>query len=161
MFVFPAIERIVYGRPTAEVLRADARLDCQLGVWLSMAGRHGGVQMGASHAIGQVLGSTCGVPHGYTSCVMLPPVLRYNRIVNADRQQLVAEAMGHPGEEAAEVIGDFITELGLPRRLADVGIRQDQFAQIAAASMRRPWIHTNPRKITTPDQVLEILGAAA
>src|SRR5690606_29948920 len=57
----------------------DARLDSQLGVWLAMAGRQGGVEMGASHAIGHVLGGSFGVPHGYTSCVMLPHVLRYNR----------------------------------------------------------------------------------
>src|SRR5262249_39759365 len=79
----------------------DARLDCQIATWLSTAGRHGGVQMGASHAIGHALGATCGVPHGYTSCVMLPHVLRYNRPANAGRQGLVAEAMGHAGKDAA------------------------------------------------------------
>ncbi|MEJ0068423.1 MAG: iron-containing alcohol dehydrogenase [Pseudomonadota bacterium] len=49
-----------------------ARLDCQLAVWLSVAGRQADVDMGASHAIGHILGGTCNVPHGYTSCVMLP-----------------------------------------------------------------------------------------
>ena len=37
-----------------------------------------GTRMGASHAIGHALGGSCGVPHGYTSCVILPHVLRYN-----------------------------------------------------------------------------------
>jgi len=73
----------------------EARLQSFYGIWLAIAGRHGGVQMGASHAIGHVLGGSCGVPHGYTSCVMLPHVLRYNRAANAERQRLVAEALGH------------------------------------------------------------------
>ena len=139
----------------------DARLECQLAVWLSVAGRHGGVEMGASHAIGHVLGGTCDVPHGYTSCVMLPHVLRYNRSANAERQRLVAEAMGHPGEDAADIISAFISDLGLPTSLAQVGVKRDQFSVIADNAMHDRWVYTNPRKITQPDQVLEILDAAA
>lgn len=139
----------------------DARLECQLGVWCAMAGRVAGVPMGASHAIGHVLGGSCDVPHGYTSCVMLAPVLRYNRAVNAERQRLVAEAMGHPGEDAAEVIAAFVAGLGLPGRLADVGVKREQFAMIADHAMHDSWLHTNPRKITEVAQVMEILESAA
>lgn len=139
----------------------DARLDCQMGTWLAMSGRYGGVQMGASHAIGHVLGGSCGVPHGYTSCVMLPHVLRYNRHANAERQRMVAQAMGHPGADAADVVARFIADLGLPRRLADVGIGRDQFALIAGTAMHDRWLHTNPVKITSAEQVLQILEAAA
>lgn len=139
----------------------DARLDAQIGTWLAMSGRHGGVEMGASHAIGHVLGGSCGVPHGYTSCIMLPHVLRFNRAANADRQGLVAAAMGHAGEDAADVIERFIAELGMPRRLSEVGIGAEQFALIAANAMHDRWLHTNPVKITSPEQVLRILEAAA
>ncbi len=139
----------------------EARLDCQLAVWLAMAGRQGGAQMGASHAIGHVLGGSCDVPHGHTSCVMLPPVLRYNRALNLDRQKLVAEAMGHAGEDAADVIAAFVRELGLPGKLADVGVTREQFSMIADHAMHDSWLHTNPRKITSVEQVLEILELAA
>ena len=139
----------------------DARLESFFGIWLAIAGRHGGVEMGASHAIGHVLGGSCGVPHGYTSCVMLPHVLRYNRAANAERQRLVAEALGHPGENAADVLANLIAELGLPQRLADVGIGPDKFSLIATTAMHDKWLHTNPVKITSPEQVLRILEAAA
>ena len=139
----------------------DARLESFYGIWLAIAGRHGGVEMGASHAIGHVLGGSCGVPHGYTSCVMLPHVLRYNRAANAERQRLVAEALGHPGEEAADVLAGFIAELGLPRRLSEVGIGPERFATIATTAMHDKWLHSNPVKITSPEQVLKILEAAA
>jgi len=139
----------------------DARLDCQLATWLSTAGRHGGVQMGASHAIGHALGATCGVPHGYTSCVMLPYVLRYNEPANADRQRLVAEAMAHPGERAAEVVSSFIGALGLPRRLTEVDVSRERFGVIAEHALHDAWLYTNPRKMSTAHDVLEILNAAA
>jgi maleylacetate reductase len=137
-----------------------ARLESFYGIWLAIAGRHGGVEMGASHAIGHVLGGSCGVPHGYTSCVMLPHVLRYNRSANVERQRLVAEALGHPGEEAADVLASFIAELALPSRLVEVGIGPDQFERIATTVMHDRWLHTNPVKITSPEQVLKILEAA-
>lgn len=139
----------------------DARLESMLGTYLAMAGRHGGAQMGASHAIGHVLGGSCGVPHGYTSCVMLPHVLRYNRIANAERQQLVARALGHPDENAADVIAELVDELGLPSRLSDVGIGPDMFSLIATTAMHDRWLHSNPVKITSPEQVLKILESAA
>jgi len=46
--------------------------------------------MGASHAIGHVLGGVLDVPHGYTSCVMAPHTLRYNESFNKERQKRIA-----------------------------------------------------------------------
>jgi maleylacetate reductase len=139
----------------------EARLECQLAVWLSLAGRQHGVEMGASHAIGHILGGTCDVPHGYTSCVMLPHVLRWNRPVNAARQRLVSEAMGAPDRDAGDLVAAFIAELGLPGRLSEVGVSREQFGVIAKNTMHDPWTYSNPRKITSPEQIAEILEAAA
>jgi maleylacetate reductase len=138
----------------------DARLDCQIATWLSMAGVAAGVSKGACHGIGHMLGGTAGVPHGYTSCVMLPSVLRYNKPVNAERQALVSEALGHAGADAADVVEQLVAELGLPGRLRDVGIERDRLEEIAEASMHDRWILTNPRRITSPEQVMEILEMA-
>jgi maleylacetate reductase len=138
----------------------DARLDCQIGAWMSMVGSQTGVSKGASHGIGHVLGGTAHVPHGYTSCLMLPHVLRFNYRVNAAKQARVSEALGRPGEPAAEVVGALIAGLGLPTRLRDAGVRQDQLDLIAANSMHDRWIHTNPRKIEGPSVVRELLDAA-
>jgi maleylacetate reductase len=138
----------------------DARLDCQLGAWLSMVGSQTGVPKGASHGIGHVLGGTAGVPHGYTSCVMLPHVLRFNLAVNPERQVLVSEALGQPGEPAADVAAALIAGLGLPTRLRDVNVREDQLDLIAENSMHDRWIHTNPRKIDGPGIIRKLLDAA-
>jgi maleylacetate reductase len=139
----------------------DARMDCQIGTWLSMGALSSGVPMGASHGIGYVLGAVFEVPHGYTSCVMLPSVLRWNKSVSAERQAQVAEAMGHPGEDAADVLDWFIRDLGMPRSLQDVRIGPEHFDRIAELAMATPWIPRNPRKIDSPAQVREILLLAA
>ncbi len=138
----------------------EARLDCQIGAWLSMVGSQTGVSKGASHGIGHVLGGTAGLPHGYTSCIMLPHVLRFNHQVNADKQARVSEALGHPDEPAADAVGALIAGLGLPTRLRDAGVREDQLDLIAANSMHDRWIHTNPRKIDGPAVIRTLLDAA-
>jgi maleylacetate reductase len=139
----------------------DARLDCQMGTWLSMGALASGIPMGASHGIGYVLGSAHGVPHGYTSCVMLPSVMRWNKSANADRQALVAEAMGAPGKDAADVLDRFIRDLGMPRSLHEVKVVPENFDAIAKAAMATPWVPRNPRRIEGPAQVREILELAA
>jgi maleylacetate reductase len=144
----------------ADALDLEARLDCQLGAWMSMVGSQTGVPKGASHGIGHVLGGTAHVPHGYTSCVMLPHVLRFNHAVNADRQALVSEALGRPGDPAAEVVAGLIAALGLPQTLRDVDVKPDQLDRIAELSMHDRWIHTNPRKIEGPKVIRELLDAA-
>ena len=113
------------GLPRVKADPADmrARLDCQIGSWLSMGALAAGVPMGASHGIGYVLGAVFDVPHGHTSCIMLPWVMRWNKSANADRQALIANAMGHPGKDAGDVLDDFIRR---PRHAAQPGRGEDR-----------------------------------
>ncbi|MBL6654188.1 MAG: iron-containing alcohol dehydrogenase [Reyranella sp.] len=138
-----------------------ARLDCQIGSWLSMGGLAAGVPMGASHGIGYVLGAVFDIPHGHTSCIMLPSVMRWNKSANADRQALIANAMGHPGKDAGDVLDDFIRGLGMPRSLGEVKVGKEHFDRIATQAMGTPWVPRNPRKIDGPAEVKEILELAA
>jgi alcohol dehydrogenase class IV len=138
-----------------------ARLDCQLGAWLSMAPLATGVPMGASHGIGYVLGAAFDIPHGHTSCIMLPAVMRWNLPANAERQALVAAAMGAPEASAATLLQRLIDSLAMPRSLSAVGIGRDAFDRIAEGAMGTPWVPRNPRPIAGPAEVLEILELAA
>jgi maleylacetate reductase len=138
-----------------------ARLDCQIGTWLSMGPLASGVPMGASHGIGYVLGALHDVPHGHTSCIMLPAVMRWNKSVNADRQGLVSAAMGQPGNDAGDVLDAFIGGLGMPRSLAAVKIGPEHYERISQQAMGTPWVPRDPRKIDSPAQILEILKLAA
>ena len=138
-----------------------ARLDCLIGAWLSMGPLSTGVPMGASHGIGYVLGAMFGVPHGHTSCLMLPAVMRWNKPANAAQQELVAAAMDRPGKEAGDVLDTFIGGLGMPRSLGSVGIGHEHFDTIASRAMSTPWVPRNPRRIDGFAQVREILELAA
>jgi alcohol dehydrogenase class IV len=137
----------------------EARLALQHAVWLASSTILK-VQFGASHGIGHVVGGLCGVPHGHTSCILLPHVMRWNEPVNARRQAMVAGALGRPGACAADVIAELIRSLGQPSRLSEAGVARDALPRIAALAMTNVWVRTNPRTIAGPADVMAILEAA-
>ena len=139
----------------------EGRQKCLMGAWLSMTGIVSGCRLGASHAIGHILGGTADVPHGYTSCVMLPHVLAWNRSVNSERQRSLSMVLGQPDVPAAKLIARLVEDLGLPRKLRDVGVTKSQVVELAKNCMRDDWTFSNPKMIRTPEQVIEILELAS
>ena len=138
----------------------EARLDCMKGAWLSILGPASGVKAGASHGMGHALGGTAGMPHGETSCVMLPHVLRYNASVNGDRQAVIASAVGRPTTPLADIVAALISHLGLPTRLRDAAVPEKVIAAVADAALHDPLLASNPRPIKSPDEVMLLLRQA-
>ncbi len=136
------------------------RLDAQFGMWQAITAAAAGAGTGASHGIGYVLGATFGVPHGHTSCVMLPAVLAWNAAVNADRQRALSEAMGAPDRPAAELIAALVAALGQPGSLRAVGLRREDLDTVAERALSYPPVRANPRPIRTAAEVREILELA-
>jgi maleylacetate reductase len=136
-----------------------ARLQCQQASWLA-ASSIARVNYGASHGIGHALGAFADVPHGHTSCVMLPHVLRYNEGATADKQRMIADALGRPGIAAADAVAELIAALKMPTTLRAVGVKREQLPKIAAAAMNNIWVRANPQPIRSPDDVMQLLEAA-
>ena len=147
-------------RVKADPSDLDARLKCLMGAWMSMTGIIAGARLGASHAIGHILGGSAGVPHGHTSCIMLPYVLEWNAAVNGERQKEIATAMGRAGNPASEVLDSFIRNLDMPRSICETGVEESDLARLAENCMLDDWTFSNPRPIKTPDEVMEILRLA-
>jgi maleylacetate reductase len=140
---------------------AEARVNCQFGSWLSAFGLQARVPMGASHAIGHVLGGTCGVPHYFCTAVMMQSVLRYNRPATEAAQKSIAAALGAPELEASDAFAAFIGKLGLPRTLSEVGVGEDKFRLIGENAMLSIFTRSNPHPIREPQDVVQILRLAA
>ncbi|CAO3427953.1 hypothetical protein [Azospirillum endophyticum] len=141
-----------------------AYAELQVASWMSMSAVNANVSVGASHAIGRVLGATTGVPHGQTSAILLPAVLAWNEgnDTAAKRQAQLAREIGIDGD-LPRYIGDYIAAAGQPRRLSTVGVRRDQFSKIAHDSMimlQHPSVGGNLRKVESEADVLAILEAA-
>ena len=136
-----------------------ARHEGQLGVWLAAAGI-GRVRYGASHGIGHQLGAVAGVPHGITSCVLLPAVLAFNGLVAPERQRAIAEALGRPDASASDAVRDLVVGLGLPARLSDLGISPRDLARVAETALDNAFVRANLRPIDSISDLLAILEVA-
>ena len=146
----------------------QSRIQCQLAAWMSIFGALN-VRTGISHAIGHQLGGHCNVPHGQTSCIMLPHSMHFNMPVAAGRLALVGEAAGIETrnlavEDAARAgikrLREFIKDLGCPTRLRDVGVQESDLLPLAKAVMEEVPLIQNPRPIQEIDEILEMLRGA-
>ena len=142
----------------------QARLDCMKGAWLSIIGLASGtktsVKAGASHGLGHALGGTAGMPHGETSCVMLPHVLRYNASVNADRQAVIGSSIGDAAKPLADIVEGLVSHLGLPGRLRDAGVSESVLEAVATAALHDPLMASNPRPIESIAEITHLLRQA-
>lgn len=137
----------------------EARSLNQQAVWLACAGL-GTISHGASHGIGYILGSLCGVPHGLTSCVMLPAVLEWNAKNNSQHQVPIAVALGQPELSAGAAVRNLVASLGLPVTLAAAGVTEKQLPEIAKRAFAHPVVKKNSRPIESLVDVEEILQLA-
>ena len=106
----------------------EVRMELQIAAWLAYFGPFN-TPMGLSHGLGRRIGASYGVPHGYTSCITLAPSLEVakNRAPE-DRWRRLEEALGgDPDSRVATLVQD----LGLPHRLRDVGVPEDDLETIA------------------------------
>ncbi|UPK06441.1 iron-containing alcohol dehydrogenase [Bradyrhizobium sp. 170] len=139
----------------------EARRLSQQGSWLASYGLQARVPMGASHGIGHVLGGTFDVPHYYCTPVIMPSLLRFNKPFTEDAQKRLAAALGAPGMEAADAFAEFTKSLGLPARLADVGIGEDKFDKISKIAINHRFVQANPRPFKTEADIVDLLRMAA
>lgn len=159
----------------------EARKQCQLAVGLAMDNIRAGIPMGGSHAIGHQLGPL-GVPHGVTSCIMCPAVMKYNVTHGTDkpsissRQEKIKEILWSEPEVAStfsnaslkkdsadlgDLLDAYVRALGLPRSLKEMGIEADVIPALSERALADFWSPTNPIPLLKADQVKEILEMVA
>jgi alcohol dehydrogenase len=112
---------------------------CQLAAWLSVFGISN-TGFGLSHAFGHQIGPRWDVPHGFTSCIMLPHAMRFMADVAPERFGPIAEGLGlafdredpRPSALAcANRVAEFIAQFGMPTRLRDVDVPRHEAVDIA------------------------------
>jgi len=108
---------------------------------------------GLHHKLCHVLGGF-GLPHAETHSVILPHALRYNSVAG-EAMRRIARAM-RVGD-APSGIWELEQRLGLPMRLADIGMKQADLERAARIAVQAPY--PNPRPVEFAP-VLELLHNA-
>ena len=110
-----AVRRLFETLPRAKAHPHDleVRTANQLAAWFSFT-LPGASASGLSHVMGKQIGARHGIPHGVTSCLLLPHVMRYLAQKMADRVRALPVSAGQ--------VENLIRELELPQHIADYGV---------------------------------------
>ncbi|WP_372461049.1 iron-containing alcohol dehydrogenase [Rhodococcus yananensis] len=124
--------------------------------------------LGATHAMSHQVGGLLDLPHGVVNGVLLPHVIRFNGAADpAPFVEIAAtlgleEAHGPADAAVAAVAGrvdDLARQVGVPRGLRRLGVREDDLARLADGALHDACMATNPRP-ATHEQMLELFRVA-
>jgi alcohol dehydrogenase class IV len=107
---------------------------CILGAHLSDSTN---VLGGIGHAIAHVLGGRYRVSHGVANAVVMPAAIGDAARERPEKVGLVAEVLGLPASAHAieRFLNEYVAKLGLPHRLAQIGVPRADLAAIAADTL--------------------------
>jgi alcohol dehydrogenase class IV len=130
----------------ARVLMAQAALEAGLAFTNAI--------LGAAHAMSHQVGGLLDLPHGVINGILLPHVIRFNAEADPGPFATIAACLGvadrrAPAGEAALALADRIQRLaadvGVPRGLADLGVRDEDVPRLASTALQDACMSTNPR----------------
>jgi alcohol dehydrogenase class IV len=119
-------------------------------------------RLGIVHAMALPLGAFFHVPHGIANATLLPYGLEYNLGYDDKGYRDIAEALGaelsglsdaEAARKAVDVIKQIAADVGVPSKLAEVGVTDDKISKMAADTMKSSHIPANPRPILEEEVV--------
>jgi maleylacetate reductase len=120
----------------------EARGEALYGAWLSGMSLNAGIAL--HHKLCHTLGGTWNLPHAETHSIILPHAVRYNSGAAPEAMARIARAIG--AADAAGGLYDLEVRLGLPMKLADLGVPESDLGRAAKIAMEAPY--PNPAPVT-------------
>lgn len=146
----------------------EHRAACQYAAWLSIFGAMN-TRLGVSHALGHQIGPFWDVPHGVTSCITMPHVMRFMAGIAPERFAPIAEGFGirfdagnpKPAAlECADRAAGFIRQFEVPTRLRDVSVPHAEISRIAGTVLKELERSRSVGADVTIESLVELLEAA-
>jgi alcohol dehydrogenase class IV len=125
--------------------------------------------VGCVHGMAHALGGMFGLHHGLANAILLPHGMRFNLPVSAARYREVGEAFdldlrgksdSQIGEMAIQAVEEFTRKTGLPQKLSQVNIPRESLAEVARLAVGDMAMRSNIRKVTDPQEIVQVLMAA-
>jgi alcohol dehydrogenase class IV len=122
----------------------------------------GPVNTAAVHALAYPLGSKYKIAHGVSNALLLPHVMKFNLNEATEKYAKVACALGLSndlqGETAAlagiEIIQNMISDFGIPKRLSDLNIQEDEIEEMAHSALKiQRLLKNNVREVLLQDAI--------
>ncbi|AIU71420.1 1,2-propanediol oxidoreductase [Hafnia alvei FB1] len=132
----------------------EAVEDMALGQYVAGMG-FSNVGLGLVHGMAHPLGAFYNTPHGVANAILLPHVMRYNAAYTGEKYRQIARAMGadvvhatleQAREAAVQAVEALNRDVGIPASLKEVGVREEDIAELAQAAFDDVCTGGNPRE---------------
>ena len=106
--------------------------------------------LGAIHALSHPIGALFNTHHGTTNAVCMPAVLELNATEIANRFDKAAAYLGiEDGFEGFQLfVQNFNDHFGIPRKLSDLGVKEEKIDELIPMALADPSCGGNPVKLT-------------
>lgn len=129
---------------------------CMAGMAFSRAG------LGLCHAMAHQPGAALHIPHGLANAMLLPTVMEFNRMVCRERFSQIGRALRtkkSDDRDAINAVSELIAEVGIGKRLGDVGATSAHYGAWAQAALEDICLRSNPRTASL-EQIVGLYAAA-
>ncbi|TCL05918.1 MULTISPECIES: lactaldehyde reductase [Sodalis] len=160
MFHIKAIE--IISRSLRASVKGDAQGvdDMALGQYVAGMG-FSNVGLGLVHGMAHPLGAFYNTPHGVANAILLPHIMEYNAAHTGEKFRAIAVAMGHPEAKdqpieqarlaAVNAVKALCKDVGIPPRLRDVGVKEQDIPALAQAAFDDVCTGGNPRQTSVAE----------
>ena len=104
--------------------------------------------MGVHHGLAQLVGGRTGIPHGLANAILLTHSIAFNAEAVPDEVGRLSAALG---TEAGQAVDALRAGVGLPGRLSEVGVGEDDLDAVARLSQSNANVGRNPRPVSEAD----------
>ncbi len=118
--------------------------------------------LGYVHSMAHQLGAVYNLPHGVCNAVLLPVVEEFNAPMCGEKFRDIAEVMGIDTSEmsteeankaAIDAIRKLSSDVGIPSGLAELGVKEDEFAAMADKALVDACAGANPRPVNREETI--------
>lgn len=114
-------------------------------------------RLGAVHALAHSLGALKGIPHGIACGLFLPYVLEFNRESIGNKMENLLRYLGI--EDLSSKLDALLSDVGIPRRLKEVGVKEEDIEPLVKGCRYSHSLRFNPRPLSEEDLRLIIESA--
>lgn len=146
----------------------EARGNMMLGSLLAgMAFSNAGTSL--AHALAYPIGGKAKSPHGELTGLLLPHVMKFNTTTEREKMIKIAHAFGlEKGAKtevefaysASEAVLELVNEIGLPTKLSEIDIKEEDFESIAEKALTIERLVRNNPRTANKDNLLRLLKEA-
>ena len=148
--------------------RKDEEAACAMMTGCNFAGiAFAWARLGNVHAMSHPVSAFFHVPHGVANSILLPTVIEYNALADHGRYEVIYNYIregnevldGFKPEMLVEEIKKLNADLGIPKSLSEVGVKEEMIPDMAKDAMKSGNILANPRQSNLKD-IIELYKKA-